>query len=76
MTRSHFKYLAKRQLEGKVGTLFLASFLFMLVIYGSLFVVAGISAVLSYALEETGVAISIVLLVLEYVFLMGQYSHS
>ena len=70
MTRAHFKFLAKRQLEGKVGTLFLALFLFSLVVYGSFIVVAGIGAALSYLLEETGIAIAAVLLILEYVFLI------
>ena len=69
MTRAHFKYLAKRQLEGKVGTLFLAAFLFSLVILASMIVVATIGAALVYIDEEIGTIISIVLLALEFIFL-------
>lgn len=60
MTRAHLKFLAKQQLGGKVGVLFLASLLVFVIPFVSGFAVGLVVGLLS-TLEEVGVIIGVVL---------------
>ncbi len=69
MTRAHFKFLAKRQLDGKVGTFFLASLLMVAIFAATLIILAVVIAV-SLTLDGVGAIIAVVFALLGYVALV------
>ncbi len=70
MTRAHFKFLAKQQLRGKVGTLFLACLLFALTIIGAFAIAGGLMVLLTELLDDTGALIGAILFILIYLLVL------
>ena len=66
MTRAHFKFLAKQQLQGKVGILFLSNLLVFAVSLAVGLLIGASYLILAKTLGDTGVIIGIVLSVLIY----------
>ena len=70
MTRAHFKFLAKQQLQGKVGVLFLSWLLVFAVSLAVGLFVGAAYLILEKSLGDTGAIIGIVLSVLIYLALI------
>lgn len=64
MTRAHFKFLAKRQLEGKVGSLFLAWLISFGIMFAAVGLIAAAAIVLGFVVEANVAVVVIVCAVL------------